>query len=146
MDYNIAIIGSGPSALYTVQSILKISEKIRIDVFEKLPSPYGLIRYGVAPDHQKTKNIIRVFRKTLLKENVNFYGNVNIGKDLNIKDLQMCYDSIILATGASRDKNISIPGSCLGNVIGSSSFVGWYNGHPDFYDISPNLNGDTAVL
>ena len=129
---HICIVGSGPSSFYTIQSLLKDIPDVKIDIFEKLPAPFGLVRYGVAPDHQKTKNIIKLFDRFLNNENINFFGNVNIGKDLELNLLSEKYDAVILASGASKDKKLNITGSDLQGFYGSGEFVGWYNGHPDF--------------
>ena len=100
---NIAIIGSGPSAFYTIQSFLRENPSTNIDVFEKLPAPFGLVRYGVAPDHQKTKNIIRLFTKYLYENNVNYYGNVEIGKTIALETLSNMYDAVVVSSGAPED-------------------------------------------
>ena len=143
---NIAIIGSGPSAFYTIQSFLRADIEINVDVFEKHPAPFGLVRYGVAPDHQKTKNITRLFAKYLSEKNVNFYGNVIVGKDLDISFLSSLYDAVIISTGASDDKNLNIEGSNLNGVYGSGEFVGWYNGNSLNEALNPNFDTKNAVI
>ena len=117
---NIAIIGSGPSAFYTVQSFLRENPSTNIDVFEKLPAPFGLVRYGVAPDHQKTKNIIRLFTKYLYENNVNYYGNVEIGKTIALETLSNIYDAVVVSSGAPEDKNLSIDNKSKVKIYGSS--------------------------
>ena len=141
-----AIIGSGPSALYTAQALLKANDNILIDIIEKLPFPYGLVRYGVAPDHQKTKNIIRLYERVLSNTNVNYFGNVCIGSSITLDHVRNIYDAVIFATGASSDADINIPGIDKENVIGSADFVGWYNGHPSQLYLEPDLSIDTAVI
>jgi len=144
---HIAIIGSGPAGYYTAEAAQKAFEDdVRIDVFDRLPVPYGLIRSGVAPDHQSIKGVSRRYEKTALSENVRFVGNVTIGQDITIPELQQLYDAVVLATGAPNDRPLDIPGSDLGNVYGSAAFVGWYNGHPQFADLDPDLSGKTAVV
>ena len=143
---NIAIVGSGPSSFYTVQSLLRDCEDINIDIFERLPAPFGLVRYGVAPDHQKTKNIIRLFSKYLFDKNVFYFGNVEIGKDIDINFLSDTYDAVILSSGAPDDKSLEISGTEHENVFGSAEFVGWYNGNPDYENLSPDLSGHNAVI
>ena len=143
---HICIVGSGPSSFYTIQSLLKDIPDVKIDIFEKLPAPFGLVRYGVAPDHQKTKNIIKLFDRFLNNENINFFGNVNIGKDLEVNLLSEKYDAVILASGASKDKKLNITGSDLQGFYGSGEFVGWYNGHPDFAHLNPDLSCENAVI
>ena len=136
---NIAIIGSGPSAFYTVQSFLRENPSTNIDVFEKLPAPFGLVRYGVAPDHQKTKNIIRLFTKYLYENNVNYYGNVEIGKTIALETLSNIYDAVVVSSGAPEDKNLSIDNKSKAKIYGSAQFVGWYNGNPMHSNLSPNF-------
>ncbi len=144
---HIAIIGSGPAGYYTAEAAQKaFGEDVRVDVFDCLPVPYGLIRSGVAPDHQSIKGVSRRYEKTALTENVRFVGNVTIGKDVTIPELQGLYDAVVLATGAPNDRPLDIPGEALGNVFGSAAFVGWYNGHPQFADLNPDLSGKTAVV
>lgn len=144
---HIAIIGSGPAGYYTAEAAQKQwGDDVRVDVFDMLPVPYGLIRTGVAPDHQSIKGVARRYEQTALSENVRFVGNVKIGKDVSVAELLGLYDAVVLATGAPRDRSLSIPGDRLGNVYGSAAFVGWYNGHPEFAALNPGLSGDTAVI
>jgi NADPH-dependent glutamate synthase beta subunit-like oxidoreductase len=144
---HIAIIGSGPAGYYTAEAAQKaFGDDVRVDVFDRLPVPYGLIRSGVAPDHQSIKAVSRRYEKVALSDNVRFVGNVTIGEDVTIAELQELYDAVILATGAPRDRPLGIAGEDLGNVFGSAAFVGWYNGHPDFARLDPDLSGRTAVV
>ena len=144
---HIAIIGSGPAGYYTAEAAQKaFGGDVRIDIFDFLPVPYGLIRFGVAPDHQSIKGVSRRYEQVALTENVRFVGNVNVGKDVSIEELQTLYDAVILATGAPRDRELGITGADLGNVFGSAGFVGWYNGHPQFAALDPDLSGRTAVV
>ena len=144
---HIAIIGSGPAGYYTAEAAQKaFGEDVRIDVFDCLPVPYGLIRTGVAPDHQSIKAVSRRFEKVAESDNVHFVGNVSVGRDVSIAELQALYDAVILATGAPKDRALGIPGEDLGNVFGSAEFVGWYNGHPEFARLAPDLSGKTAVV
>jgi ferredoxin--NADP+ reductase len=144
---HIAIIGSGPAGYYTAEAAQKaFGDDVRIDVFDRLPVPYGLIRTGVAPDHQSIKGVSRRYEKTALTDNVRFVGNISIGQDISIGELAELYDAIVLATGAPNDRELAIPGADLGNVFGSAAFVGWYNGHPQFADLDPDLSGKTAVV
>ena len=144
---HIAIIGSGPAGYYTAEAAQKaFGDDVRIDVFDRLPVPYGLIRSGVAPDHQSIKAVSRRYEKVALSDNVRFVGNVSIGTDVSIAELQALYDAIVLATGAPHDRPLGIPGEDLGNVFGSAAFVGWYNGHPQFAGLNPDLSGKTAVV
>lgn len=143
----IAIIGSGPAGYYTAEAAQKQwGDSVSIDVFDRLPVPYGLIRTGVAPDHQSIKAVSKRYESVALSENVRFIGNVTIGEDISIAELQGLYDAVVLATGAPHDKPLGLPGEDLGNVFGSAAFVGWYNGHPQFAGLDPDLSGKTAVV
>lgn len=144
---HIAIIGSGPAGYYTAEAAQKaFGEDVRVDVFDTMPVPYGLIRTGVAPDHQSIKGVSRRYEKVALSDNVRFVGNVTIGQDVSIEELQALYDAVVLATGAPQDRPLGIPGEDLGNVFGSAAFVGWYNGHPQFAGLNPDLSGRKAVV
>lgn len=144
---HIAIIGSGPAGYYTAEAAQKHwGDDVRIDIFDALPVPYGLIRTGVAPDHQSIKAVSRRYEKTALTDNVRFVGNVTIGETVSVADLQGLYDAVVLATGAPRDRQLGLPGEELGNVFGSAAFVGWYNGHPQFAGLDPDLSGRHAVV
>ena len=144
---HIAIIGSGPAGYYTAEAAQKLwGDDVRVDIFDMLPVPYGLIRTGVAPDHQSIKGVSRRYEQTALSENVRFVGNVKVGQDISVEELQGFYDAVVLATGAPRDRQLGIPGDHLGNVHGSAAFVGWYNGHPEFAALDPDLSGHTAVV
>jgi Pyridine nucleotide-disulphide oxidoreductase len=127
---NIAIIGSGPAGCYLADHLLRLIPAASIDIIEKLPVPFGLIRYGVAPDHQSTKNVTRVFDRLLSRDRVSFFGNVEVGRDVKLNELLSLYDAVVLATGAARDRRLGIPGEDFCGVTGSGAFVGWYNGHP----------------
>ena len=144
---HIAIIGSGPAGYYTAEAAQKRwGDDVRVDVFDLLPVPYGLIRTGVAPDHQSIKGVSKRYEGTALSDNVRFAGNVMVGQDVSIDELRQLYDAVVLATGAPNDKPAGIPGEELGNVFGSAAFVGWYNGHPQFAALDPDLSGHSAVV
>lgn len=144
---HIAIIGSGPAGYYTAEAAQKQwGDDVHIDIFDRLPVPYGLIRTGVAPDHQSIKAVSRRYEAVALSDNVRFIGNVTIGEHVSIAELQELYDAIVLATGAPHDKPTGLPGENLANVYGSAAFVGWYNGHPQFAALDPDLSGKTAVV
>ena len=144
---HIAIIGSGPAGYYTAEAAGKQwGEDAKIDVFDKLPVPYGLIRTGVAPDHQSIKGVARRYEKTALSDNVRFVGNVAIGTDVSVPELQDLYDAVVFATGAPLDRTLGLEGEDLANIFGSAAFVGWYNGHPQFAELSPDLSGRHAVV
>ncbi len=146
MPLQIAVIGAGPSGFYTAASLLRESEECRVDIIEALPTPYGLIRGGVAPDHQSTKGVSRVFAKTAQDRRVGYYGNVVVGRDITLDELRARYDAVVIAAGAPLDRPLGIPGSDAAGVYGSAAFVGWYNGHPDFRDLNPDLNTSAVAV
>jgi NADPH-dependent glutamate synthase beta subunit-like oxidoreductase len=146
MTLSIAIIGSGPSAFYTVGALLKEGADCKIDVIERLPCPFGLIRGGVAPDHAKTKNVARAYERWALDEKVRYYGNVEIGRDISFEEMTERYDAVVLAIGSALDRPLGIPGDDKKGVLGAAAFVGWYNGHPDFRDLDPDLNTAAVVV
>ena len=144
---HIAIIGSGPAGYYTAEACQKkFGDDVRVDIIDRLPVPYGLIRTGVAPDHQSIKGVYKRYEAVNLSDNVRFVGNVTVGSDVSIAELQSLYDSVVLATGAPNDRGLEISGGDLPGVIGSAAFVGWYNGHPDFAALNPPLAGPGAVV
>ena len=144
---HIAIIGSGPAGYYAAEGAQKRwGDEVAVDIFDSLPVPFGLIRTGVAPDHQSIKAVSRRYEATAQGANVRFLGNVTVGRDVTIDELRTLYDAVILATGAPHDRALGLPGEHLGNVFGSAAFVGWYNGHPQFADLNPDLSGQTAVV
>jgi NADPH-dependent glutamate synthase beta subunit-like oxidoreductase len=143
---SVAIIGAGPSGCYLADTLGRKLTTARIDIFDRLPTPFGLVRGGVAPDHQGTKNIARQFERTLAKEGVRFLGNVEIGKDISVAELQQAYDIIVIATGALVDRTLGIPGDTLDGVYGSGAFVSWYNGIPDGRDLAPSLAGKSVAI
>lgn len=144
---HIAIIGSGPAGYYSAEAAQKkFGEDVRVDIIDRLPVPFGLIRFGVAPDHQSIKAVSGRYEKVALSENVRFVGNVTVGKDVSVDELQDLYDAVVLATGAPDDRKLEIPGGDLPGVFGSAAFVGWYNGHPDFADLEPPLDGKHVAI
>lgn len=144
---HIAIVGSGPAGYYTAEAAQKkFGDDVRVDIIDRLPVPFGLIRFGVAPDHQSIKGVSNRYEKVALSDNVRFVGNVSVGRDVSIEELQELYDAVILATGAPNDRKLEIPGGDLPGVYGSAAFVGWYNGHPDFTALNPDLSGRHVVV
>ncbi len=144
---HIAVIGSGPAGYYTAEALQKqFGDDVRIDMIDRMPVPYGLIRFGVAPDHQSIKAVSRRYEKVALSDNVRFCGNVLVGRDVTVPELLRLYDAVILATGAPNDAPLEIPGGDLPGVIGSAGFVGWYNGHPEFAGLAPPLEIGTAAV
>jgi NADPH-dependent glutamate synthase beta subunit-like oxidoreductase len=142
-----AVVGSGPAGFYTAEALEKAyGDRARIDILDRYPVPYGLIRFGVAPDHQSLKAVSKRYDKVAESAGVDFIGNVTIGRDVSIAELLDLYDAVILATGAPHDRKLGIPGEDLPGVIGSAEFVGWYNGHPDFAGLDPPLDGTHAAV
>jgi ferredoxin--NADP+ reductase len=146
MPLRVAIIGSGPSAFYAAEHLLKQNGKnenrdltIEVDMFERLPTPYGLVRGGVAPDHAKIKSVTKVYEKIAANPKFRFYGNVEFGKDITRADLKVYYHQIIYAVGAQSDRRMGIPGEDLSGSYAATEFVGWYNAHPDFRDLHFDL-------
>lgn len=144
---HVAVIGSGPAGYYTAEACQKLfGDQVRVDIIDRLPVPYGLIRTGVAPDHQSIKGVSRRYEAVALTDNVRFVGNVSVGGDVSIGELRQLYDAVVLATGAPIDRGLDIPGADLAGVVGSAAFVGWYNGHPDFAELNPPLQGPGVVV
>ena len=142
-----AIVGSGPAGFYTAEALQKAyGDSARVDILDRYPVPYGLIRFGVAPDHQSLKAVSKRYDKVVDSAGVDFIGNVLIGQDVSVAELLDLYDAVILATGAPHDRKLGIPGEDLPGVVGSAEFVGWYNGHPDFADLDPPLGGTHAAV
>ena len=146
MTPHFAIVGSGPSGMYAADALIEGVPGCRVDVYDRMPAPFGLIRYGVAPDHYKTKNTARQFARTLDLDTVRFIGNVTVGRDVTIDELKANYDAVVLAIGAYNDRALGVPGEHLRGVYGACAFVGWYNGHPDYRDLDPLLDRDTVCV
>lgn len=145
MSLAVAIVGAGPSGLYCAEAINRKAPAARIDVVDRLATPYGLVRFGVAPDHQGTKVVTRVFDRLLQKPGIRFVGAVELGRDIALDELLADYDAVVIACGAGIDRRLGIPGEDRANVFGSAAFVGWYNGHPDFADLPVNLREVRSV-
>lgn len=145
--HHVAIVGSGPAGYYTAEALLRLwGEDVAIDIIDRLPVPFGLIRSGVAPDHQSIKAVTRRYEGVALNNNVQFAGNILIGKDISVDELMALYDAVVLATGAPLDRKLDIPGEDLPGVMGSAEFVGWYNGHPDHADLAPPLDTSHVAI
>lgn len=142
----VCIVGAGPAGFYAAMHLTKKLESVNIDILEKLPVPFGLIRYGVAPDHPEVKNVINQFTKVAQQPNVNFYGNITLGKDVHLHQLRQHYDAVLLSYGAEEDKTLGIENEDATNVIAARRFVGWYNGLPSDKDLKVDLSGRTAVI
>ena len=143
----VAVVGSGPSGLYAADALLKTAGlTVRVDVFDRLPTPFGLVRLGVAPDHQKIKAVVAVYDKLLSDPRVRFFGNVKLGKDVTVDDLRARYDQVVYAVGCESDRKMGIPGEDLKGSFSATEFVGWYNGHPDHRDKQFDLSCEAAAV
>ncbi|MDE2223605.1 MAG: FAD-dependent oxidoreductase [Candidatus Omnitrophica bacterium] len=142
----VAIVGSGPSGFYTADALLRQNIKVKVDLFDKLPVPFGLVRHGVAPDHQKIKNVIKIFEKIAVNPQFSYFGHVTIGKDISVFELNKYYDAVVFAYGAESDRHLGIHGEDLAGSYTATEFVGWYNGHPDFQDRHFDLSHEVAVI
>jgi len=143
----VAVVGSGPAGFYTAQQLFQSKEHhVRVDMFERLLTPFGLVRHGVAPDHQKIKNVTAVYDRLARDERFRYFGNVEYGSDLLLADLSRHYHAIVFATGAQTDRRLGIPGEDLTRSHPATEFVAWYNGHPDYVDHQFDLEQECAVV
>lgn len=142
----VAIIGAGPAGAFTAARLRARGDRFDVDLFERLPTPWGLLRAGVAPDHGAIKTLDEQFDKATFGRGSRFFGNVEVGRDLQHVDLAARYHVVVYATGAQTDKSLGIPGEDLPGSLPATQFVGWYNGHPDFRDLQPDLSHPTAVV
>ncbi len=146
MPRRIVIVGSGPAGLYALERLQKLDPEVRVDVIDRLPVPFGLIRYGVAPDHQSTKQITRLLTRALERPNVAFIGGVEVGKGIDLNDLRAAYDAVVLATGCFRDRRLGVPGEDLPGVLTSGQVTGWYNDLPDHQAVLPGQVRDVVII
>jgi ferredoxin/flavodoxin---NADP+ reductase len=143
----VAIVGAGPTGFYAAEHLFKHKDLVvEIDMFDRLPTPFGLVRAGVAPDHQKIKSVTHIFTRIAIKAGFRFFGNVEFGRDLSLDDLRDHYHQIIYCTGAQTDRSLNIPGADLEGHHPATEFVAWYNGHPDYRDYEFDLSQETAVV
>ena len=142
----VAIVGSGPSGFYATEAFFKSGTAVRIDMFDRLPTPYGLVRGGVAPDHPKIKSVTRKYEKVAEHDAFAFWGNVCVGRDVSVEELRVHYDAVLFACGAETDNRLGISGEDLRGSHTATEFVGWYNGHPDYADRSFDLSAEVAVV
>ena len=146
----VAIVGAGPAGIYAADALMKhddLAERgVSIDLYERMPAPFGLIRYGVAPDHPRIKGIINALHKVLDKPQIRLLGNIDYGTDITLADLKSHYDAVIFSTGATDDRGLNIPGVDLERSYGAAQFVAWYDGHPDFPRTWPLEEEKVAVI
>ena len=143
----VAVVGSGPAGFYAAEHLLRTEDlDFEVDVFDRLPTPFGLVRAGVAPDHPKIKSVIRVYEKTAAREGFRFFGNVEVGRDVSAAELADHYHAVIYAYGAPTDRHLGIPGEDLPGSHAATEFVAWYNAHPDFADHEFDLSCERAVV
>src|SRR5438067_4580297 len=142
----VAIVGSGPAGFYAAGSLLGADVPVEVDMFERLPTPWGLVRLGVAPDHPKIKSVSRAFEKISVRPGFRFFGNVEVGRDVSHEELCEHYDAVVYAVGAQSDRRMGIPGEDLPGSWPATEFVAWYNGHPDFQGIPFDLDVERAVV
>ena len=147
--FKVAIVGAGPAGYFAAQALQNLAneeQSFSIDIIERLPTPWGLVRSGVAPDHPKIKTVSKVFEKIANSENFRLFANVEVGSDVTVAQLQAKYDAVIIATGSSLGKKLGIPGEDLRGSLSAAVFVPWYNAHPDFVGVDTPLDADTAVV
>jgi ferredoxin/flavodoxin---NADP+ reductase len=142
----VAVVGSGPAGFYAAGALLDAEASVEVDMIERLPTPWGLVRLGVAPDHPKLKTVSRAFERIALKPGFRFFGNVEVGRDLSHGDLTRLYDAVIYAFGAQTDRRLGIPGEDVPGSWSATELVAWYNGHPDFQELEFDLNVERAVV
>ncbi|KAI0491843.1 hypothetical protein KFK09_026104 [Dendrobium nobile] len=144
---SVCIVGSGPAGFYTAEKMLKAHQTVEVDIIDRLPTPFGLVRYGVAPDHPETKIVANQFSRVAKSERCSFFGNISLGSDISLSELRENYDIVVLSYGAESDRSIGIPGEDLNGIYSAREFVWWYNGHPDCFKMAPDLKStDTAVI
>jgi ferredoxin--NADP+ reductase len=143
----VAIVGAGPSGFYVAEQLYKQKNfAVEVDIYDRLPTPYGLVRAGVAPDHQKIKSVTKIFERVAMKPGFRFFGYVELGKDVEVADLRHHYHQIVYTTGAQTDRHLNVPGIDLGNSFPATEFVAWYNGHPDYRDFRYDLSQERVAV
>ncbi|XP_017338880.1 NADPH:adrenodoxin oxidoreductase, mitochondrial isoform X6 [Ictalurus punctatus] len=142
----VCIVGGGPAGFYTAQHLLKARSDLVVDIYERLPVPFGLVRFGVAPDHPEVKNVINTFTQTARHERCSFYGNVSVGTDVSVEELKKAYHAVVLSYGAEGNRSMGVSGEKLAGVFSARDFVGWYNGLPSKKELHPDLSCETAVV
>ena len=146
MSPSVVIVGSGPGAFYAAEGLAQSVPDWPVDMLDRLPTPFGLVRAGVAPDHQTTKGVTRIFDKIAGRDKMRFVGNVELGRDVSYDQLKSLYDVVVLAFGAERSRSLGIPGEDAAGVLNADLVIGWYNGHPDYREARPDLSGSSLVV
>jgi ferredoxin--NADP+ reductase len=143
----VAVVGAGPAGFFLTDKLLaQTGMAVEVDLFDRLPTPYGLVRFGVAPDHEKIKNVTRSFDKTAVRPGFRFFGNVDVGRDASVDDLRRHYHAVCFTTGAQTDRRMDIPGEDLAGSHAATEFVAWYNGHPDYRHLSFDLSAERVAV
>jgi ferredoxin/flavodoxin---NADP+ reductase len=142
----VAVVGSGPAGFYAADALLKADPPAEVDMIERLPTPWGLVRFGVAPDHENIKAVSRAFERIATRPGFRFFGNVGVGEDVTHEELAEVYDAVLYSVGAQTDRRLGIPGEDLPGSWAATEFVAWYNGHPDYQHLEFDLSGETAVV
>jgi ferredoxin--NADP+ reductase len=146
LPFRVAVVGSGPAGFYAAAALLASDLEVDVDLIERLPTPWGLVRLGVAPDHPNIKAVSRAFEKTAAQPGFRFFGNVEVGRDVTHDELAGLYDAVLYSVGAQTDRSLGIPGEELPGSWAATEFVAWYNGHPDFQHLSFDLSGERTVV
>src|SRR5262245_39057067 len=146
MTLRVAVVGSGPAGFYAAGHLLASDLSVEVDMIERLPTPWGLVRLGVAPDHPKIKAVSKAFERIAAQPGFRFLGGVEVGRDLTHDDLAELYDAVVYAVGAQTDRRMGIPGEDLPGSWAATEFVAWYNGHPDFQELTFDLSAERAVV
>src|SRR5881392_4161457 len=142
----VAVVGSGPAGFYAAGALLAADAPAEVDMIERLPTPWGLVRLGVAPDHENIKAVSRAFEKIAQRPGFRFFGNIELGRDITNADLARLYDAVIYSVGAQTDRRLGIPGEDLPGSWAATEFVAWYNGHPDFQHLEFELSHERVVV
>ncbi len=143
---HVAIVGAGPSGFYAAEALLRSGLPVRVDMIERLPTPFGLVRSGVAPDHPKLKEAIFVYERIARAPGFNFLGNVSVGRDVSVAELRATHNAVVFACGAETDRRMGIPGEDLPGSYTATEFVGWFNGHPDYRDRTFDLSQEAVAI
>src|SRR5215510_10712346 len=146
MSLRVAVVGSGPAGFYAADALLKSDLEIEVDLIERLPTPWGLVRFGVAPDHPNIKAVSKAFERIARHEGFRFFGNVDVGNTVMHADLMSNYDAVVYTVGAQTDRRLDIPGEDLVGSWPATAFVAWYNGHPDYQHLDFDLSHERAVV